>query len=159
MSKKNDKNVPVVQSRSWFNPLPVSSFRREIDNLLENFLGTTGLAEVVHANTPSLDISETDKAVEVTTDVPGYKSSEIQVEIGEGRLTISGERLAESKDVDERRFHHVERRLGQFSRSVALPCRVKEDKVQAELKDGVLSIILPKADESHRHKVIVKNVS
>ncbi len=158
MSRKNDKQLPVT--RNWLNQLPVSTFRHEMDNLLENFFGTTGLAEIVHANTPSLDISETDRTVEVVTDVPGYKPDEIHVEIGEGRLTISGQHQEEkSGEESGRKYHHVERRRGQFSRSVSLPCLVKEDKVQAELKDGVLSIILPKADETHRHRVTVKNVS
>lgn len=158
MSKKNDKHNPI--SRSWFNQLPVSTFRREMDNLLENFFGSTGLAEIVHANTPSLDISETERTVEVVTDVPGYQSDEIHVEIGDGRLTISGGHSVETPAEEAgRKYHHVERRRGQFSRSVTLPCSVKEDKVQAELKDGVLSIILPKTDETHRHKITVKNAS
>lgn len=158
MSRKNDKQVPIA--RSWFNPLPVSSFRQEMDNLLENFFGSTGLSQIVHANTPSLDISETSRAVEVVTDVPGYQPNEIQIEVGEGRLTISGKQHAETAEEGlERKFHHVERRHGEFSRSITLPCTVKEDKVQAELKDGVLSIILPKADDTLRHKVTVKPVS
>lgn len=158
MSRKHDRQVPIT--RSWFNPLPVSSFRQEMDNLLENFLGSTGLTQLVHANTPSLDVSETSRAVEVVTDVPGYQPDEIHVEVGEGRLTISGKLQAETAPDDpERKYHHAERRHGEFSRSITLPCSVKEDKVEAELKDGVLSIILPKADDTLRHKVTVKSVS
>ena len=153
----NTSSKPAVPRR-WFNPLPVSTLKKDMDNLLEGFFGSSGLAEVVHANTPSLDIAETDKAIEVTTDLPGYKVHEIHVEVGDGYLTISGEHETQAKAEGEgRKFHHVERRLDQFSRSVALPCSVKEDKVQAELKDGVLSVILPKADDSKRHKVTVKS--
>ena len=146
--------------RRWFNPVPMSSMRQEFDNMMENFFGTTGLAEVVHANTPSLDVAETETAIEVTTDIPGYKAEEIHIEIGEGYLTISGEHKEEAKTEGHgKKYLRVERRMGQFSRSIALTCSVKEDKVKAELKDGVLSIVLPKADESRRRHVTVKSVS
>ena len=157
MSKSENKSSPTQR---WFNPPSVASLRRELDNLLENFFGTTGLAEVVHANTPSLDLSETDTSVEVTTDVPGYSTDEIHVEVGDGCLVISGEHKQIAKPEEEgRKFHRVERRLGVFSRSVTLPCSVKEDKVKAELKDGVLRIVLPKSDDTRRHKVSIKSLS
>ncbi len=145
--------------RRWFNPVPMSTLRQEMDNLMEGFFGTTGLAEVVHANTPSLDVAETETAIEVTTDVPGYKAEEIHIDVGDGYLTISGEHKGEAQSEDNgKKYLRVERRLGQFSRSIALTCSVKEDKVKAELKDGVLSIILPKADESRRRHVAIKTV-
>ena len=145
--------------RRWFNPAPLSSFRQDMDNLLENFFGTTGLAEVVHANTPSLDVAETETAIEITTDVPGFKAEEIHIDFGDGYLTISGEHKEEAKsEGNGKKYLRVERRMGQFSRSIALPCSVKEDKVKAELKDGVLSIVLPKADESRRRHVAIKAV-
>lgn len=157
MSKSENKS-PSPQR--WFNPPPVASLRRELDNLLENFFGATGLAEVVHANTPCLDLSETDTSVEVTTDVPGYSTDEIHVEVGDGCLVISSEhKPADKQEAEGRQFHRVERRLGAFSRSVTLPCRVKEDQVKAELKEGVLRIVLPKSDEIRRHKVAVQSLS
>lgn len=146
--------------RRWFNPVPMSTLRQEMDNLMENFFGTTGLAEVVHANTPSLDVAETETAFEVTTDVPGYKAEEIHIDFGDGNLTISGEHKEEVQSEDKgKKYLRVERRMGQFSRSIALTCSIKEDKVKAELKDGVLSIILPKSDESRRRHVAIKTVS
>lgn len=155
---KQEQTLPAV--RRWFAPLPTSSFRRDMDDLLESFFGKTGLAEVVHANTPSLDVAETETTLEITTDVPGYKADEIQIDVGEGFLTISGEHKEDSRTEESgKKYLRVERRLGHFSRSVALTCGVKEDKVKAELKDGVLSIILPKSDESRRHKVAVKSLS
>ena len=146
--------------RRWFNPVPMSTLRQEMDNLMENFFGTTGLAEVVHANTPSLDVAETETAIEVTTDVPGYKAEEIHIDFGDGNLTISGEHKEEvPSEGHGKKYLRVERRMGQFSRSIALTCSIKEDKVKAELKDGVLSIILPKSDESRRRHVAIKTVS
>lgn len=145
--------------RRWFSPAPLASLRQDMDNLLEGFFGKTGLAEVVHANTPSLDVAETETAIEVTTDVPGYKAEEIHIDVGDGYLTISGEHKEEAQSEDNgKKYLRVERRMGQFSRSIALTCSVKEDKVKAELKDGVLSIILPKADESRRRHVAIKTV-
>ncbi len=154
----NTETKPSMPRR-WFNPVPMSTLRQEVDNLVENFFGMTGLAEVVHANTPSVDVAETDTAIEVTTDIPGYKVDEIHIDIGDGYLTISGERKEEAQSEGSgKKYLRVERRMGQFSRSIALSCSVKEDKVKAELKDGVLSIILPKSDESRRRHVAIKAV-
>ena len=133
------------EARRWFNPAPLSSLRQDMDSLLESFFGKTGLAEIVHANTLSVDVAETETAIEVTTDVPGYSVHEIHIDIGDGYLTISGDhKAAASIDVNGKKYLRVERRMGPFSRSIPLTCGVKEDKVNAELKDGVLSIILPK---------------
>ncbi len=148
------------ETRRWFNPAPLSSLRQDMDSLLESFFGKTGLAEVVHANTLSVDVAETNTAIEVTTDVPGYSVDEIHIDVGDGYLTISGDhKAAACIDGNGKKYLRVERRMGPFSRSIPLTSSVKEDKVKAELKDGVLSIILPKSDESRRRHVAIKGMS
>ena len=146
----------VPARRRMFPNLPLAGFRQDMDSLLDNFFGVTGLSEFIPSAPPSVDVSETATSVEVKTDLPGYQSEEIHVDVGEGYLTIRGERQEEIKSDDpSRKFHRVERRQGAFSRTVALPCSVREDAVRAELKDGVLSIVLPKSDEAKRRKVDV----
>jgi HSP20 family protein len=105
---------------------------------------------------PSIDISETDKSVEVKLDVPGVKAKEIDIQLNGNLLTVSGERK-EEEEKKGKTFHRVERRYGSFSRSVTLPCKVQEDEVAAEYRDGVLSITLPKTEEAKSKKIAVKS--
>lgn len=93
---------------------------------------------------PALDIQETDKTFGVKVDLPDVKKEDIKVEMHDGTLTIQGERKQE-KEEKGARFHRVERQYGTFIRRFALPTQVDETKVQAEFKDGVLNVTLPKA--------------
>ena len=105
---------------------------------------------------PSLDMSETANTIEVRVDVPGMKAEEIDVQLTNGVLTVSGERK-EEKEEKGKTFHRVERRDGSFSRSVTLPSAVAEDKVDAQYKDGVLCITLHKTEEAKSRKITVKS--
>lgn len=73
-------------------------------------------------------------------DLPGIKSKDIDIQLNDNYLTISGQRAEEKEEKEERgrTYHRAERHSGSFSRSVTLPCEVGEDKVTAEFKDGVL---------------------
>jgi HSP20 family protein len=137
----------------------LSVFRNELDDLFENFFGTPFTwPQVTEDNLPRLDLSETDDALEVVTDVPGFKPNEIDIEVGDGFLTVSGKHAEESEQKPEggRQFHRIERRSGSFTRSVRLPAVVDESKIDAEVHDGVLNIRLPKAPEAKRRKIAVK---
>lgn len=104
---------------------------------------------------PSLDISETDKSVEVKLDLPGIKPKEIEIQLNGNVLTVSGERKEEQEEKGKT-YHRVERRSGSFSRSITLPCAVQEDEVAAEYRDGVLTVTLPKTEEARTRKIAVK---
>ena len=104
----------------------------------------------------SIDISETDKAVEVKLDVPGVTAKEIDIQLNGNLLTVSGERK-EEQEKKGKTFHRIERRYGNFSRSITLPCPVQEDEVAAEYRDGVLAITLPKTEEAKSRKITVKS--
>ena len=104
---------------------------------------------------PSLDLSETDGEIQVKLDVPGIKPDEIDIEVRGDTLHVRGEHK-EEKEEKGKTFHRIERHTGSFSRSVALPCCVNEEKVIAECHDGVLTINLPKTEESKTRKVKVK---
>jgi HSP20 family protein len=105
---------------------------------------------------PSIDLSETEKSVEVKLDVPGVKAKEIDIRLNGNLLTVSGERK-EEEEKKGKTFHRIERRYGSFSRSITLPCPVQEDEVAAEYRDGVLSITLPKTEDSKAKKIAVKS--
>ncbi|WP_298102790.1 Hsp20/alpha crystallin family protein [Bradyrhizobium sp.] len=96
---------------------------------------------------PRLELSETDKAVTVSAELPGLGEKDVQVEIANGVLSIRGEKKAERND-DYRFFS--ERCYGSFERQIPLE-GVQEDKAQAEFKNGVLTVTLPKSEQSSRN--------
>jgi HSP20 family protein len=105
---------------------------------------------------PSIDVSETDAAVEAKVDLPGMKPDEIDIRLNANVLTVSGERK-EEKEEKGKTYHRLERRAGTFSRSITLPCPVAEDEVAAEFHDGVLTITLPKTEQANARKIKVKS--
>lgn len=141
----------------WLRGGPLASLRHEMDDLFENFFGS-GLPAISRENMPSLDVAETDTAVEIKTDLPGYKPEDVDIEVHDGVVRISGSTSGETETNggDGRKYHKIERRSGSFSRSVRLPCGVNEENIDAELKDGVLTIVLPKADEAKAKKIRIK---
>jgi HSP20 family protein len=144
--------------RRWFERGPLAGLWEEMDDLFENFIGESGCPATSGQIVPNADVSETDEAIEVKTDLPGIKPNEIDIEVHENILTIRGRHSEkkEEKKGNGRKYHRVERRSGSFSRSVWLPTAVQEDKVRAELHDGVLTITLPKSEEAKPHKIQVK---
>ncbi len=99
-----------------------------------------------------VDVSETDTHVLVRASVPGFRKEDIDAEIRENVLTIKAERREEREEKSERYFRK-ELRWGSLSRRVALPSVVNERDVGAELKDGVLTLRIPKAAEATPRKI------
>ncbi len=95
---------------------------------------------------PRLDITETDKTVEVKAELPGLESKDIDITLDRDLLVIKGEKKLEEEKKD-RYYHRVERRYGAFCRSVRLPAVVKDEKIDATFKNGILTIVLPKVKE------------
>lgn len=144
--------------RPWFEMEPFGMLRLGMDDLLTNVFGQAFPKLDEEKGVPRMDVSETENAVEVRTDVPGMKPEEIEIEVHEGALTIRGEHVEENKSEEkDRKYHRVERRTGSFVRSIWLPCAVDEAKVEAELAEGVLTIRLPKSAENRPHKVSIKS--
>ena len=104
---------------------------------------------------PPVDLSETENAFEIRLDLPGMESKDFEVEVNGNIATIRGERK-EEKEEKGKTFHRVERRSGAFSRSLTLPCNVNEGEVAAEYSNGVLTITLPKREDTTPKKVTVK---
>ena len=144
--------------RPWWSASPLAGLRQEMDQLVSEFFGDKGGAAGGSSLLPSLDLSETDEEIEVKLDLPGYKAEEIQVDLNRNILTVSGEHSEETKKEGEsaRRFHRIERRSGSFYRSVHLPAMVNQEGVDANFRDGVLTITLKKAEQSKSQKITVK---
>jgi HSP20 family protein len=134
---------------------PFTSLQEEMNELRTRLLGDGGEGWFAGAMVPALDMSESDSSIDVRMDLPGITAKDIDIQVSGNVLTVTGKR-EEEKEEKGKTFHRVERRYGDFSRSVTLPCAVDEDKVAAEYRDGVLSIKLPKTEESKAHKIKVK---
>jgi HSP20 family protein len=141
--------------RPWFRRGPLQNIREEMEELFSRALGEGTDLFAVDRITPSLDLSETDSALEVRMDIPGMEAKDIDIQVNANVLTVSGERK-EEREEKGKTYHRVERRVGAFSRSVTLPCPVKEDAVDAQYKNGILAIKLPKTEEAKARKIAVK---
>lgn len=97
------------------------------------------------AFTPAVDVHETDDSYLLSLDVPGIPQEAIKIEANDGRLTISGERSS-FNTTDEKHFKRVERSFGSFERSFQLPQNVDQAKIQARYENGVLEVMVPKAE-------------
>ncbi len=101
---------------------------------------------------PAVDIYETEQSVIVKAELPGIDPKDVEVTVHEGTLYLKGERKYE-KEVKEEHYHHVERAYGSFARSFELPASINEDKVEADFKDGVLTLTMPKREEAKAKKI------
>jgi HSP20 family protein len=104
---------------------------------------------------PALDISERKDAYLVTVELPGLKPEDLDITMEDGLLTIQGERQFTSES-SEQQFHRVERRYGAFRRSITLPAHVTAEGIQASFEDGVLQILVPKAEEAKPKRIQVR---
>jgi HSP20 family protein len=104
---------------------------------------------------PPVDIQETDKEYLIKAELPEVKKENVKVEMLDGVLTIEGERTQE-KEEKGKKFHKIERSYGKFVRQFALPTEVEAAKVQAEFKDGMLNVHLPKSAGAKPQTVEVK---
>ena len=124
---------------SSYNTLP-SIFERMVDN---NFFFDYDDNDF----RPSVEINESNDAFMISADLPGIEKSDIEVRVEENTLILSAKRHLDKSDKNEK-FHYNERRFGTFSRSFKLPKTVKEEKITAKLDNGVLSIVIPKAEDA-----------
>ena len=129
----------------------VPSVFSEMDDLLQKMwvdFPFHNLEEDVDLSwSPRLDVSETDKALEVVADLPGMEKKDIKVSLDGDLLTIKGEKK-EVKEKKDKHYHTIERRSGSFYRALRLPIGVQSDKIDANFKDGVLTLTLPKSKEA-----------
>jgi len=101
---------------------------------------------------PNVDISESDKTFEVSVALPGMSKEDINVDLDNGRLTISGERKFDSEE-NGKNYHRVESGYGAFSRSFQLPDSIDENSVAAKYENGVLNITINKSEEKVKKQI------
>jgi HSP20 family protein len=138
-----------------WNPSQLTAAREPFFRLFDTFLGETPGEDLTSRTwTPPVDIQETADAYSIQAELPGLTREDIQVTFENNVLRLSGERKWE-KDVKKENFHRVERTYGSFSRSFALPNQVSADKVEAKFENGVLSIVVPKAEAAKPRQISI----
>ena len=162
--KTEEKPAQPAVSRAVQAWHPLESLRREIDRLFEDF--DTGLwrspfrrsmfnvepfwrRELSFAGVPAVDITESEKAYEVTAELPGMDEKNIEVKLASGNLTIKGEKR-EEKEEKKKDYYLNERHFGSFERQFRVPESVDPDKIEAIFKKGVLTVTLPKRPEAQK---------
>lgn len=137
------------KSISIFDPSKVFS-----DNFMDGFFSNTGLD---FQFTNDVEMFEDENNVTVKFKAPGFKEEDIEISIEDNVLTISG-KVEEKKEEKEekKKYYYKEMRHESFSRSFRLPRRVNVDAAEAEVKDGLISVTMPKAEEAKPKKVSVK---
>lgn len=148
-SRNNGRSRPAAFSE-WRDPF--LSLQRDVNRLFDDafrgfggsrpsLTGRFGLGKVW----PSVEISDLDKEIKVTAEVPGLEENDIEVLLNDGVLTLRGEKRSEIED-KQRQF--TERYYGRFERRIPLGHEVEEDKVDAQFKNGVLTLVLPKTEKA-----------
>jgi HSP20 family protein len=150
---------------------PFESLRREVDRLFEDFdrgfwrspfrsafaLEPFWRSELAWPAAPAVDVTESDKAYEITADLPGMSEKDIEVKLAAGGLVIAGQKH-EEKEEKKKDYYLNERRFGSFKRSFRVPENVEADKIEASFKNGVLTVTLPKTAQTQKaeKKIAVK---
>jgi HSP20 family protein len=134
---------------------PFELLRQEFDDLFGRLATDWDGKWLTSDFKAACDLSETADAFQIRMDVPGIKPDDITVQVTGDTVHVSGERK-EEKEEKAKTYHRVERRSGKFSEIVRLPGAVKDENVQAEFHEGVLTITLPKTEASKTRTVKVK---
>jgi HSP20 family protein len=136
---------------------PFMSLQREIDRLFDDF--TRGFPafsnNAVGELLPDMDVTETDKQIEITAELPGLEEKDVQINLADNVLTIRGEKKAEKEEKDKT-FRLVERSYGSFLRSLELPAGINPDAIKASIEKGVLKVTVPKPAPAQVKKIDVK---
>ncbi len=133
----------------------IRRMQREIDRMFNDFLplanGDSSEGETA-VWAPRVDLAETTEAYLITVDLPGIDKKDVAINFHDGTISISGERKTETSD-EGKNYVRVERSTGNFYRSFSIPNAVQADKIEAKYSDGVLQIVVPKAEEVKPHRI------
>lgn len=156
-------NNPNCKTRG-FNAL--EDFSSDMERVFDSLFGRApGTPERPSSNptkfSPLLDVVETGEAFEISVDLPGVNPADVKLEMNEGKLTISGQRvhaadLSGSTENSGRNCHRMERSFGSFLRAVAIPSDVDVDKIDASYEQGVLLVRIPKVAKPQPRKIEIR---
>ena len=149
------KTLTVAKGNLERMPRPGGLFG-DLDRMFDEFLTRRWprpLADLA-AEMPSVDVIDRDDEVVVRAAVPGYQKDELEITVSGDLLTLSGETRSEQKE-EKGDYYRAEITRGAFSRTIALPAAVDDEKAKASMKDGMLELTLPKVEKSRRRTISI----
>lgn len=156
--------IPFGHGRSNIEPTsvtPFASLRQEIDQLFDDFgRGFMSFPSLTtaHGLIPRMDVSETDKTVVMTVELPGLEEKDVEINFVDDVLSIRGEKKSEKEEKDKN-YHLVERRYGAFARSVTLPTGTDPASIKATIEKGILKVTAEKPAAKVVQKIEVKTAA
>jgi HSP20 family protein len=154
------RSDPSIVRREYQDPMLAiqNEMNRMFDRFFDDPFDLARLNEqALPAFMPSVDVSESDKEIKVTAELPGMDEKDIEIRLERDALVISGEKKAESVEKGKN-YHRVERSYGSFERVIPLESEIDPEKIDAEFKKGVLTVSLPKPETavSKTRKIEIK---
>jgi len=145
---RREDRTPLARFGLWNN---------DFDRMFEGFLRPARVVEEAAGESlvPAMDVKERDGEYVIRTELPGVKKEDVSITLENGVLTISGETKSETEEKEGERLLRQERRYGKYTRSLRLGTQIDETSVKANYKDGVLELILPKAEAVRPKKITV----
>ncbi|RMA93020.1 Hsp20/alpha crystallin family protein [Hydrogenothermus marinus] len=147
------RNLPAFGGWNPFREL--ARIENELNRLFTDVFPAQKDISEVQVWAPRVDIYEKDNNIVVEAEIPGAKKEDIEVKIKENNLVIRGEVKKEEEKKDEN-YYRSERFYGKFERVIPLPAEVKAEEAKAEVKDGILKVIIPKETSEKEIKVELK---
>ncbi len=140
----------------WQPIKELESFRHQMDRLFDDWMTPEHFPLLSNGGetlwAPAIELKETDTDITLKAQIPGLEAKDLNVEVGEDAVSITGEHKQE-KQTEEKGIVRSEFQYGRFERIVSLPTSIKTDQIKSEFKNGVLMLTLPKA-EAARRKVV-----
>jgi HSP20 family protein len=160
-------STPSANGGTRLQPVSLfGSLHREIDRLFDDLTrgGFGTLPSPAQTNLmPSIDVTETDKEIQITAELPGLERKDVDISIEDDLLTIRGEKKVETKQEDQedkdKNYHVSERSYGVFYRVIQLPPGVDPSSIQAVMSKGVLKLTIPKPAKAEPKKIEVKEAA
>jgi len=146
----------MVRMTKWDPVREMARVSEDMTRLVDELFGNRMARESVRGSwVPPVDIRETDEAIEIHAELPGFSAEDVDVTVENGVLTIRGERNLEEAREGET-WHRIERAYGVFERAFQVPRNVDATKVKAQFTNGVLQLTLPKREESKPRSIKVQ---
>ncbi len=134
----------------------LEQMQKQMNRLMERLIPSGNGGFSAFSYIPSAEMEETPNDICLKLEIPGMEAKDLNVDVTEDSVSISGERKSETK-TEEKGMIRSEFHYGKFQRNIPLPAHVQNDKVQAEYKNGILTLTLPKV-EGEKHKAVKINV-
>jgi HSP20 family protein len=144
-------DFPTFGPRGGFQEL--DNMRRQFDRFMN--LYSSAPRRMVNAGVfPQLNVTEDANKFYLRAELPGVKSNELDIQAAGKNISISGERKIHSEN-DNARYHRREREAGKFSRVLAMPSDIDADRIEAKLENGILTVMVPKAEAAMPRQIRV----